>query len=231
MDSVPPPALLNLYVECAGVFVAAFAGALASSRVRMDVLGVIICGTVVAIGGGSLRDMLLNQPVFWTVSGQEIYLTLAAFSGLFAFIWARYSLPIPIGSIRILDAIVLAIFAYAGCAKSMNLGFSAPVAIVMGTITGIAGGMTRDILTGNVPYVLRPGELYATAAIIGCIIYCLMVSVWDFTPQESALPCMLSVIALRMSAICWNWNLPGHREMFHLEDSTEDVKKELNDLE
>ena len=227
MDS--GPSLLNFYLECGGVFVAAVTGALASSRVRMDVFGVIVCGIVTAIGGGSLRDMILNEPVFWTAAGQEIYISLAAVSGIFAFIWARYSFPVPMGSIRILDAVVLAMFAFIGCAKTLALGFSSPVAVVMGILTGIAGGMARDVLTGNVPYVLRPGELYATAAGCGCIVYCAMVKLWDFTPEEATLPCIAVTLLLRMAAIYWNWNLPSHRDLFHLEDYSDEVKKELND--
>lgn len=213
MDNPPP--LINLYLELFGVFVAAVAGAIASTRVRMDLFGVIVCGILAAIGGGTVRDLLIDQPVLWTVEGQEIYLTAAVFSSIFAFIWVRQSLPIPIGTIRLLDAIVLAMFAFAGCAKSIRLGFSIPVSITMGVITGVAGGMLRDLITGNVPYVLRPGELYATAALVGSVLYCLMVRVWGFSEAESTLPCILTVFLVRCAAIRWNWNLPGHRDLFN----------------
>ncbi len=207
--------MLNLYVELFGVFVAAVAAAIASSKVRMDLFGVIVCGIIAAIGGGSVRDLLLSQPVFWTVPGQEIFLLAAVFSSLFAFIWVRQSLPIPIGTIRILDAIVLAMFAFVGVAKAMRLGFSVPVAITMGVITGVAGGMGRDLVTGNVPYVLRPGELYATAALAGCIVYALMVKNWGFTPKQATFPCIFITTIVRCAAIRWNWNLPGHRDLFN----------------
>lgn len=206
--------MLNVYLEAFGVFVGAIAGAIASSRVRMDLFGVIVCGTVAAIGGGTTRDLLIGQPVFWTIPGLEIYLTVAVCSALFAFLWVRLSLPIPIGTIRILDAIVLAMFAYVGTAKALRFGFSIPVSITMGVITGVAGGMGRDLLTGNVPYVLRPGELYATAALIGCFVYTSMVCWWGFSPDQAAIPCILTTIVVRVAAIRWNWNLPGHRDLF-----------------
>lgn len=209
-----PPPLLNLYLELFGVFVAAVAGAIASSKVRMDLFGVVVCGILAAIGGGSTRDLLIGQPVFWTITGQEIFLTASVCSAIFAFVWVRQSLPIPIGTIRILDAIVLAMFAFVGCAKSIRLDFSIPVSITMGVITGVAGGMLRDLITGNVPYVLRPGELYATAALIGSALYCFMVRSWGFSETEATFPCVLMIFIVRCAAIHWNWNLPGHRDLF-----------------
>lgn len=223
--------MLNIYLETFGVFVGSIAGALASSRVRMDLFGVIVCGTIAALGGGTLRDLLINQPVFWTVSGLEIYLIVAICSSLLAFIWVRQSLPIPIGTIRVLDAIVLGMFAYLGTYKSAVLGFSTPVSITMGIITGIAGGMGRDLLTGNVPYVLRPGELYATAALVGCTVYIAMVRWWDFPEEQAILPSIITTMLVRFAAIRWNWNLPGHRDLFTQFPSGSDFYKSNDDDE
>lgn len=210
--------MISIYIEIAGVFIAAVAGAVASSRVKMDLFGVVVCGTIAALGGGTVRDILLGIPVFWTQTGSEIYMTSAVFSALFTFIWVRYRLPVPVGTLRILDAIVLGIFGFLGTAKTVGLGFSSPIAIAMGVVTGVAGGMLRDLLTGNVPYVLRPGELYATAVFAGAGLFCLLVRVMSYTPKEALIPTIATIIFFRIAAIRWNWNLPSYRDFFNQED-------------
>lgn len=198
--------------EIFSTVVAAIAGSIASSRYKMDLFGVIVCGTLAAIGGGTLRDLLLGLPVYWIQPTGEAYLLISVVTCLITFFIAR-KCPPPLGTIRIADAVVLALFGMIGTEKSYINGFGPAVAITMGICTGVAGGLLRDALTGNVPYVFRPGEWYATAAFLGGITFAAM----DALNIDSFI-CFMSgfsvTLTARLAAIHWNWNLPSHRALF-----------------
>ncbi len=198
--------------EIFSTIVAATAGSIASSRVKMDLFGVAVCGTLAALGGGTLRDILLGLPVYWTQPLGANYLIIAVVACIMTFFLVRRFTP-PLGTIRIADAIVLALFGMIGMEKALMNGFGPFVAIVMGICTGVAGGLLRDALTGNVPYVFRTGELYATAVFMGCLGFAIL----DGLHCPSSI-CFITgfLIALltRLAAIHWNWNLPSYRQMF-----------------
>jgi uncharacterized membrane protein YeiH len=199
--------------EIISTIVAAVAGSIASSRVKMDLFGVIVCGTLAALGGGTIRDMLLGLPVYWTLPTGEMFMHMCIVTCFLCFFVAQ-KYPPPFGTIRIADAIVLALFAMIGTEKSFINGFGALTAIVMGICTGVAGGLLRDALTGNVPYVFRPGELYATAAFLGSLTYAVLYSL-ACTNSICFIAGFLVTLAVRLAAIRWNWNLPSHRPWFH----------------
>ena len=198
--------------EIISTVVAAIAGSIASSRVKMDLFGVIVTGTIAALGGGTIRDVLLGLPVYWTVPTGENFLLISGIACFITFFTAQ-KYPPPLGTIRIADAIVLALFCAIGTEKSIINGFGPAVAVVMGISTGVAGGLLRDALTGNVPYVFRPGELYATAAFLGSASYALLDRLGAIS-SVSFVGCFWVTLLVRLASIHWNWNLPSHQPMF-----------------
>lgn len=205
----------------AGATIAAVGGAMASSRVRMDIFGIICCGTVTALGGGTLRDMLLaglptldGKPVsvFWVVPGNEIYLYMSVISAAIVFYITRFWTP-PVGTLRILDAFAMAFFTLFGASKAYLMGCDWMVTIGMAICTGVAGGALRDLITGNVPYVFRPGELYATAAFVGAAAYLVMLHFGCSAVFSYSLGVIICFVT-RMAAVYLNWQLPSYRPIF-----------------
>ena len=192
-------------LDLVGVAVFAVSGALAAGRKRLDFLGVAIIATVTAIGGGTIRDLLVDRhPVFWIKDATYLLVTLSA--AALTIVYARFRKP-PGVWLPIADALGLALFTISGARVAEEQNLPGLIVVVMGTITGTAGGLLRDILCAEVPLVLRQSDLYATAAIVGSTGYLLLQSMGvDRTP--AALIGMAVVAALRIAAIGWSLRLP-----------------------
>lgn len=186
-----------------GVAVFAVSGALAAGRRQFDLLGVVVLATVTAIGGGTVRDLLLDRPIFWIRQPAFLYVILV--SALLTVAYAARFRP-PDRALAVADAFGLALFSISGARIAEGLEHSGVVALVMGTLTGVAGGVIRDVLSAQVPMILRKGQIYATAAIAGCLVYLALQQVIDRT--GAALAGMACIAALRLAAIAWNWTLP-----------------------
>ena len=191
------------YFDLAGIAIVAISGTLVAARKGVDLFGAIVFAVVTGVGGGTLRDILLDVPVFWIQAPS--YLLVASGAGLASFFWIRFC-PIPPRAVSVTDAFALAMFAVMGCSKTLDLGFSPVIAVVMGTLTGVAGGMVRDLLAGEIPFVFR-GELYATAAIAGSIVFAVCFSLEQPT-WISAAAGAATVLTLRLAAIRWRLSLP-----------------------
>ena len=188
-----------------GVAVFATAGALAAQGKRLDILGVVVLAIVTSIGGGTIRDITLDiHPVVWIAD--TTYLWVAIISAVVAFVVCRY-MQYPRRLLLVLDAMGLALFTVLGAEKAMSLGFSPVIAVMMGVITGCAGGMIRDILTGQIPLILqRDGELYATCSIVGAVFY---IAFYDVLGEQFlALVGMAIVFVVRLATIFANLKLP-----------------------
>jgi uncharacterized membrane protein YeiH len=196
-----------------GIAVFAISGSLAAGKKRMDVFGVIVLGLVTAIGGGSLRDTLLDAgPVFWVED--PLYLLVAVIASVATFIAVRL-ITVPWRGLLISDAFGLAVFMAIGTAKALAITDSSSVAIVMGVMTGVAGGMIRDILSAEVPLILQK-EIYATAALCGSLCYVLLNRL--NLPDISCLAVSASVtLAIRLAAITWGFSLPVFKSKENLE--------------
>lgn len=195
--------LLKL-LEFIGVGVFAVSGALAAGRKSLDLLGVVVIATVTALGGGTLRDVLLDRhPVFWIADPGYLYVTLAA--ALLTLIYTRRFRP-PDRSLAYADALGLAMFTISGAQITERLGLHGAVVVLMGAITGVAGGVIRDILTKEIPLILRRGRFYATASIAGAIVYLLLQRFTE--PAAAALLGMACIALLRIAAIHWDLSLP-----------------------
>jgi uncharacterized membrane protein YeiH len=182
----------------------AITGVLAAARQNMDVMSFVIIGVVTAIGGGTMRDITLNAPVFWLQDQRFLYVAATAALATF-FLEQRFRATYK--AFLYLDAVATAVFAVLATEKTLALGFGSGVAVVMGVITGIGGGIIRDLLTGQ-PTLLASRELYMTPILFGVIPF---VASLDSTHSNSATlaPLAMLVIAiLRIGAIRLGWCFP-----------------------
>ncbi|WP_095505032.1 trimeric intracellular cation channel family protein [Paraferrimonas sedimenticola] len=188
-----------------GVAVFALTGALAAGRHRMDHFGVLVLAAVTAIGGGTLRDVILGAPVFWLTDSN--YLLAIFATTLSTLILARSPPKLPRWILPVADACGLALFTVIGAQKALSLGASGESAVIMGVITGVGGGLVRDILCQRVPMILQR-EIYASASIVGGVSYTLLLHLqW---PASVALYiAMISALGLRLAAIRWQLSLPA----------------------
>jgi uncharacterized membrane protein YeiH len=196
---------LRQFIDLLGVAVFAISGVLAAGRKGLDVLGVAVIAVVTAIGGGTLRDLLLDRhPIFWIANPVYLWVILAATA--VTLIHVRYRIPSR-RALLVADALGLAFFTISGTQIAQQAGHSDAIALLMGTITGVAGGILRDVLTREIPLVLRPGRLYATAAIVGAGLYVLLAG--RGVPRDAAaLAGMGATAGLRLAAIFWRLELP-----------------------
>ena len=151
-----------------GTAIFALSGVLMAGRLRMDAIGVIVLAAVTAIGGGTIRDLLIGARPFWIQNTTYLWVILGT-AGL-GMLLTRLPKRLPWYTLPLADALGLALFVVIGAQKALSFGTSSMVAVVMGVITGVAGGMIRDVLAREVPLVLQK-EIYATACIVGGILY------------------------------------------------------------
>ena len=191
-------------LEMLGVAVFAISGALAAGRKSLDLVGVVVTATVTAIGGGTLRDVLLDRhPVFWIADTANLWVIFAAAVG--TVIYTR-RWPPPERSLAVADALGLALFTVTGAQIAQGAGMEGVVVVIMGTLTGVAGGVIRDVLTAQIPMVMRRGPIYATACIAGVAVYLLLETV---LPHDvAAVVGMATIAALRLAAILWKLTVP-----------------------
>jgi uncharacterized membrane protein YeiH len=210
----PQPLRVTLVqiLDLLGVAVFAVSGALAAVRRRLDLLGVVVIAMVTAIGGGTTRDLLLDRAVFWTTQPRYLYVIIA--SALLTVVWTRRFRP-PDRALAIADALGLALFAISGAQIAARVGMPGIVCVIMGTITGVAGGMIRDVLTAEIPMVIRRGQIYATAAIAGIVVWLVLRQSFGLEEPAAAIAGMVVIAGLRISAIAWDWTLP----VFSLEEA------------
>ncbi|MBP9955796.1 MAG: trimeric intracellular cation channel family protein [Pseudomonas sp.] len=192
------------YIYIIAITAEAMSGALAAGRRNMDMFGVALIAFITALGGGTVRDLLLgNFPVGWTQHPPYIYLTIGA--GLFTMLVARFMHHLH-KVFLVLDAMGLIAFTVIGCNVALQLEYSTPVVIMAGMITGIFGGILRDILCQRVPVVLRH-ELYASVSMLVAMLYLLMEKL-GINHDINLLAAFSFGLALRLAAIRWSWSLP-----------------------
>ncbi|WP_416838739.1 trimeric intracellular cation channel family protein [Haloferax sp. DFSO52] len=200
---------IQLILEFVGTAAFAISGALLAGRKHMDLGGVVVLGVLVAVGGGTIRDLLLGiNPVVWV--GNPVFV-------LFAAVVALATIPLTnVGAIKVIerhrlvtifDAAGMALFVVSGTSTALSVGADWLSAVVIGVVTGIAGGIIRDVLANKIPYLLNSGEIYATAAFIGGLLH-VALSQAGFS-QLTALWVPVAVIfGIRLLAIRRNWSVP-----------------------
>lgn len=197
-------------LDLAGVAVFAVSGALAAGRKSLDLLGVVVIAIVTSVGGGTLRDLLLDRPIFWIAD--PVYLHFIVGAALATVGWVRFAAP-PDKALQLADALGLALFTISGAQIAEQAQLSGIIVVVMGTITGVFGGVLRDVLCAEIPMILRKGNIYATAAIAGASLYVLLQAL-GIERAIASLSGMLLIALLRLAAIYFNLTLP----VFSLQD-------------
>lgn len=195
--------IILLVAEIVGTFAFAVSGIRWAAIKKFDWFGAYIVGLATAIGGGTLRDLLLKETPFWMINGW--YLTVTALSMVIVVVFRRLRLKAE-RPLFIFDTIGLGLFVVAGIEKSLLAGYPMWVAIIMGVFTGAFGGVLRDILINEVPLIFK-ADLYATACIIGGLVYWLVMSIGG-SETLAPLSCALVIFIIRYCTLRFDWRLP-----------------------
>lgn len=191
-------------LDLTSTVVFAISGVILARRKRLDILGAIVLATMTAVGGGTTRDLVLGiRPVFWVSDPTYLIVILATSIAAFVLL-GRFQAPEK--SLRVADAMGLAIVTVIGAEKALALGMSPLIAIVMGVITGIFGGVIRDTLANRTPIVFSDPSLYATAAFFGALVLVLLADI-DMT-LATVIGALVTATA-RLLAIFFDVRLPG----------------------
>lgn len=190
-------------IEFIGTFAFAISGIRLASAKHFDVFGAWIVGMATAIGGGTMRDLMLGVNPFWMTN--SIYFICCGLAVLWVMAYGKYLIRQK-NTLFIFDTIGLALFNVIGIEKTLNMGFPYWTAITMGTITGAAGGVFRDVFINEVPLIFRK-EIYALACVAGGLIYVLGIKL-GMSVEVNALLSSVTVIVIRVLAVKYHWILP-----------------------
>lgn len=194
---------ISSVIEVAGTVAFAISGAFSAMQKRLDVFGVMIIGFVTAIGGGTIRDVLIgNTPVTWM---RDYNSPLIILGTVVATILFKKYIKTFKTTLFLFDALGLGLFTVIGIQKGIDSGLNPAVCVALGTITGCFGGVLRDILLNNIPLIFQR-EIYATACIIGGTIYMLLVNHFDIDIIEILV--VIIVCAIRIVAVKYKLSLP-----------------------
>jgi uncharacterized membrane protein YeiH len=187
-----------------GTFSFAAAGAFAAMDKKLDPFGVLIISFVTAIGGGTIRDVLIGElPVAWLSNSTAIWVILTA--AFVTVVFGSYLKKLD-KMLFLFDAMGLGLFTMIGIQKGIEHGFSPGICVTLGTITGCFGGVLRDVLLNNVPLIFQK-EIYASASIVGGVLFFLMLKFGIADNLASAIS-ILIVFFVRVMAVRFNWSLP-----------------------
>jgi uncharacterized membrane protein YeiH len=191
-------------IDMLGTFSFAAAGAFAAMEKKLDPFGVLIISFVTAIGGGTIRDVLIGEfPVAWLNNSLAIWVILAAAAA--AVFFGSYLKKLD-KMLFLFDAMGLGLFTMIGIQKGIAHGFSPGICVMLGTITGCFGGVLRDVLLNNVPLIFQK-EIYASASIVGGALFFLLL--WAGLADNLASTVgIVTVFAVRVMAVRFNWSLP-----------------------
>lgn len=198
--------VLPFWLDALGVFVFALSGALNASRKELDIVGFILVASVTGVGGGTLRDLLLDRPVFWI--GQPEFLLVTSVAAVLVY----FTAPQIESRYRVLlwfDAMGLAIYSVLGAGIAREAGTDWSVAILMGVMTATFGGMIRDVICNETPLILRR-EVYATAAASGAATAVLL-PLLGVPAEAAALSGVAAAMAIRGAALRFDLSIPTYR--------------------
>lgn len=195
-------------LDYGSVLIFAITGALVASRAQLDLVGFAFIACLTALGGGTIRDLLLDRnPIFWIVN--PTYLAVAAGAAVIIFFTAHL-LESRLRALIWLDSVALAIAVAAGVAVALSLDQTPIIIILMGITTGCMGGLMRDVVVDEVPIVLKQGELYVTAAFAGAATATLAKLYLLDTPL-ALLACAIVTWILRAGSLYFGWHLPVYK--------------------
>lgn len=205
-------------LDITGVAVFALTGVILACRSRMDPFGMLVLAAITGIGGGTLRDLVLGiRPVFWV--SDPVYLWVILATVFLSILGFRYIHRLTRIFLPVTDAFGLSIFTVIGAHKALQLGSPGVVAVIMGLMTGVAGGIIRDVLAHRMPMVLRR-EVYATASIIGGSIFVVATKL-ELSLYLSLFLGATATLGIRLAAIYWRLSLPVFAWVEDSPDATE----------
>lgn len=191
-------------IEFIGTMAFAVSGIRLASAKRFDLFGALIVGMATAVGGGTLRDIMLGITPFWLTN--EVYVICCIISLLWVMAFRKYMIRQE-NTWFIFDTIGLALFNVIGIEKTLQMGYPYWTAILMGCITGAGGGVIRDIFLNEVPLIFRK-EIYAVACILGGVTYITCHAAFGMNVELNALFSSFVVILIRVLAVKYHWHLP-----------------------
>lgn len=195
---------LNFLIEILGTISFAMSGSFAAMQKRLDPFGVLIIAFVTSVGGGTIRDLLLDVPVFWMhdlMMCTVIFITCLV-SMIFKSVEKKFRV-----TLFIFDSIGLGLFTIVGIQKGLSAELHPLICLTLGTITGCFGGIIRDILLNRIPLIFRK-EIYATACILGGSVFLLLVKYGSFTYIFVQISTILLIVAIRTFAVKYQWQIP-----------------------
>jgi uncharacterized membrane protein YeiH len=197
--------LIQQFMDILGTAAFAISGALAAFQKRLDIFGVLIITFATAVGGGTIRDVLIgNTPVSWMKDQQAI---LVVFSSYIIALFFRKQLQYFPRTLAIFDAVGLGFATIVGLQKGLQVNLSPSICVALGMITGCFGGVLRDVLLNEIPLVFR-ADIYASASLFGGALYFILTHFQ--TPAETASTfAVATVVGTRLAAMQFKWNLPG----------------------
>jgi uncharacterized membrane protein YeiH len=195
---------LAYFITMSAVAVSAVTGVLEAGRKPIDLFGVVLVALASALGGGTIRDLLLDRPVFWVAD--QTYLAAAVAAGVVTFVLVRL-VRLPANLFLVPDALGLALFTIIGTQVALAGGAPWFVATFLGVVTGVFGGVLRDILCNEVPLVFA-GELYATASWAGALVFIGLLQA-GIAAATASLLAMAAIFLTRIAAMYWHLTLPS----------------------
>ena len=195
-------------LDILGTFAFAISGALIASKKKFDLFGVIIIAFVTAVGGGMMRDVLINyHPINWIGDLNYIWTILAAV--VFTFLFKSKIAPLS-KTMFLFDTIGIAVFTMLGTEKGLNFGLHPFVAVVMGVVSAVMGGVLRDVLTQQIPLIFKK-EIYALACFIGAFVF-LILNYFKLNTNIQYIITILTVVIIRLVAVKYQLQLPKMKD-------------------
>ena len=195
---------LIYYFDLIGTFVFAISGVLTASEKKFDVFGASVIAFVTAIGGGTLRDILIgDSPVGWIKDLNYLYIIIIAI--VISLLFKKRVIQLR-NTLFLFDTVGIGVFTIIGVQKSLNFNISPVIAVMMGTISAVFGGVIRDILTNETPLIFRK-EIYATPCILGGVIYLILLH-FNINIQLVSFMTAVLIIGVRLLAVKKKWALP-----------------------
>lgn len=186
----------------------AVTGVMAVAQQRVDFFSAVVLGVITAVGGGTVRDLIMDVPVFW--SQDLLLIRVAVAASIVTFIALHHlSKPQIYKAFLYIDGLGAALFGLGGAMKAYELGFAWPLGLlIMGVITAIGGGLIRDVLTGR-KTLLMSDEVYAVPVVVGCLLMAVLLNFFPAYKSEALLAGTVLAFALRTAAIYWDLSLPA----------------------
>lgn len=195
---------ITLFIEIVGTIAFAMSGAFAAMQKRLDPFGVLIIAFATSVGGGTIRDLLLDVPVFWMYDIRMC--SVIIFSAILAMLFKSWENNFRV-TLFVFDSLGLGLFTIVGLEKGMSAHLHPMICIALGTITGCFGGLLRDVLINRIPLLLRK-EIYAIACIIGSVFYIVLAHFYGVKNIIVQFFTLIIIFGIRHLSIKYHWHIP-----------------------